>query len=864
MRSIRAWLLRFGGLFGGAARDVDLAAELESHLQLHVDDNIRAGMTPEAARRDAVLRLGGLAATTERYRDRRGLPALDALRLDLRYAVRALAGRPLLLAATTLSIGIGAGINVSVYSVLQRVLFEDIITADAPDRLVRIVPGISYLDFQDLRTAGVPVDLATMTMARPTWRAAGETTTVDAHVVSDNFFDVVGVRPAIGRLFQKGDADPAVLSSGFWHQRFGGDPAALGRTIELNGWPYVIVGVLPREFRSQAIVSPGVYVLTSRHVGSALDNRKAAYFDLVGRLHDGVTREQARAALRIASQGLEARFPAGNAVAARALTIIPGDAFSLVNVLLPAHLAAGVAGIAYALVGLVLVIACANVAGLLVARADERRHEIAVRIALGASRARLAQQFLAESLVIGALGCGSGAALWLWCAALIRKAPAVIDAGVNVVPSSVPLLYCAGLALAVTLGCGIAPAWAASQVSPVGGLQAGRRGHVFRRFTLQRGLVAGQVAISFLLLTVASILLLEFLRARMANPGFDVAHTAAIEVRLPDDSAANFFTLREAVRAAAGVEVVSCDQSLAPPVTFTEHIHRVNSPDDAGYAVAIPRVGPNYFETMGVAVERGRDFNDTDFHVARGAAVPVLVNQTFARRYLAGADPIGQQFLLPAEHEFGRAAREAVIVGVVGDSQVSALNHDRLPVLFTPALTTFLVVRTAGPAAAAVKDLERAITARQPGSAATARSMADRQAIALLPARVSATLMTMLGALAIAVAMIGLHGVVSYTAGRRTFEIGLRVALGATRAAVMRMILRDGLLLVGAGCAFGGVLALILTQVVRAVVSTDRSRADPLSFAAIAALLFMAGIAATVWPALRAASVDPVVALRHE
>jgi hypothetical protein len=376
--------------------------------------------------------------------------------------------------------------------------------------------------------------------------------------------------------------------------------------------------------------------------------------------------------------------------------------------------------------------------------------------------------------------------------------------------------------------------------------------------------VAGQVAVSFVLLTAASILLLTFLRARTADPGFDVAHTAAVEVRLPDDSAANFFTLREAVRTVAGVDAVSCDQSLTPPVTFTEHIHRVNSPDDAGYAVAIPRVGPNYFETMGVAIERGRDFNDADFRPAPGTDVPVLVNRTFARRYLAGADPIGQQYLLPAEPEFGRAARVAVIVGVVHDSQVSALSHDRTPVLFTPALTTFLVVRTAGPAAAAVKDLERAITARQPGSAATARSMTDRMAVALLPSRLGAMLMTALGAIAIVVAMTGLYGVVSYTAGRRTFEIGLRMALGATRAAVVRMILRDGALLVGAGCAAGGGLALILLHVVRAMVSADRSAADPLAFAAIAALLFIAGIAATVWPARRAASVDPAVALRHE
>jgi hypothetical protein len=319
MRSIRAWLLRFGGLLGGAAKDDELAAELESHLQLHIDDNIRAGMTPEAARRDALIRLGGLEATKERYRDRRGLPALDALWLDLRHAVRALARRPLLLAATTLSIGIGAGINVSVYSVLQRVLFEDIITADALIASSGSRPG-SRISTSGSADAGAPVDLATMTMAA----LADQRRDDDGQRArrQRQLIDVVGVRAAIGRTFQSGDADPAVISFGFWQQRFGGDPAALGRTIELNGWPYVIVGVLPRDFRSQAIVSPGVYVPTGRHVSSALDNRRAAYFDLIGRLHDGVTREQATAALRIARKS-STRVPAANTVAERALTAIP-------------------------------------------------------------------------------------------------------------------------------------------------------------------------------------------------------------------------------------------------------------------------------------------------------------------------------------------------------------------------------------------------------------------------------------------------------------------------------------------------------------------------------------------------------------
>src|SRR5437867_1133701 len=326
---------------------------------------------------------------------------------DIQYARRVLLKRPLLLIAAVVSIGIGAGLNVGVYSVLRHVMFDTIITASSPERIVRIDPGMSYPNYGNLREMNNPIDVAAMQMSTLTWRTGQATRTVSAHVVSDNFFDVVAVPPVLGRTFTAADRNPAVvvvISFEFWQQRLGADPAVVGRTIELNGWPYAIIGVLPKGFTAVAIASGNVYVPIGTNVAAGLQDRRAAQFDLIGRLRDGVTREQALAALRVAAQQLETRFPGENKGLARGLGVSPPDTFSFLRQVPVGVVVLSAAATAYGLVGLVLFAACANVAGLLVSRADERRHEIAVRVALGATRGRMIQQFLAESLIISVLG----------------------------------------------------------------------------------------------------------------------------------------------------------------------------------------------------------------------------------------------------------------------------------------------------------------------------------------------------------------------------------------------------------------------------------------------------------------------------
>jgi putative ABC transport system permease protein len=869
MTSLRAFVMRLLAVIRGSRAERELADEIESHLQHHIDDKLRAGMTPDEARRDALLKFGGVTQTRERYRDRLRFPAMDAVYDDLRQAVRLLAKRPLLLLTTTLSIGFGVGVNVSVYAVLHRVLFESIVSGADPERLVWIAPGLSHPNYLDLRRSDLPIDLATMTMITMTWRDATAPVTIHAHVVSDNFFDVAGVTPQLGHVFHTGDAvsttDPArvVLTFGFWQQRLGGDPAIVGKMIRLNDDPYVVVGVLPREFRSMAVASPNVYVETQARVAAALENRKAAYFDVIGRLRDDVAPDRATAALRVAAASLEARFPTDNAGLSRTLHAVPATGFSFLNTA-PSNLAPVVIGIVYALVGLVLAIACANVAGLLVARADERRHEVAVRTALGASRARLAQQFLAESFVIATIGSVAGGALWYWSAALILTVPAVVNAGVSAVPSSLPFVYSAVLALVTTLACGAAPAWTASHVTPVAGLQFRRQGYRLRRFTLQRALVGGQVAICFLLLTVAFVLLTAFLRARIAEPGFDLTHTVAVDVRLPrQQRLRDFFMLRDVIRATSGVESVSSDRGVGPPLTIVEYVRRADRPNDAPLSTAIPRVGPNFFQTMAIPLERGRDFANNDFTAPRGD-LPVLVNQTFARRYFPADDPIDRRLVLPGNDETGRGERIARVVGVARDSKATGVGHDTVPVLYTPDASTSLVVRVAGPAAGALRSLERAVAIREPGAVVAASPTADRLATALLPAEIGGLLMTALGAVAMLLAMTGLYGVVRYTASRRTFEIGVRLALGATRSAVIRMILGDACSIVAAGCAIGALATSVVVLTLRRILSAGPGSIEAVAFLAALVLLVATGVGASAWPARRAARIDPVAALRHE
>jgi predicted permease len=870
---VRSLLARVLALFRRRQADEELSDEIGAHLDFAAAENVARGMSPEEARLTAALKFGGVLQTKEAYRDRQGWPRLEHLFNDLRHAIRVLAKRPILLATTTISIGLGVGINVAVYSVLRTVLFETGVTAAAaPDDLFRLAPGLSYPNYVDVRTNDAFVDLAAMQASTLTYRAGDTTTTIGARVVSDNFFEVLGLHALYGRTFGSKDdvhtikdSNVVVISYGFW-RRLGGDQTVVERTLYLNGWPYTVVGVLPNGVYSMTgpLVSPSVYVPLGPRVNRALEVRSAAQFDVVGRLRNGMTHQQASAALGAMAQDLERRFPDANLGMRRALSIAP-----LRGVVQQLEAPAGrvaftLASALYAVVGLVLLVACANVAGLLLARAAERARETSIRIALGATRGRLLQQFLAESLVVATLGCLAGAAFWIVVSAILPRTALIVNAGIDLIPAPLSLVQCGLLTVVVTIACGIGPALTANQFTPGVGLQPSRTGISLKRWGLRQSLVVAQVGVSFILLVGASALLFSLFRQQLADPGFDITHTLSIQMRLSTTSTGpDFFALRDAIRTIPAVEAVSSGDLPVGLIGF-DRVYKIGATNDQGFSVQVNQVGPRYLETMGIHVIRGRDLSDEDVRRASTPATPVVIGETLARRYLGSIDVIDQQLVLPRDPENGRAARRLQIVGVSQDGAVQVFGGDRIPVLYFPALSPSLVVRVAGTLTGALRALERTVATLEPGAAVTVAPMATRLAAVLLPVRVATILLSSLGAVGLVLTVTGLYGVVSYAFNRRRFEIGLRIALGASWSSIMRLMLQDAVVIVGAGSIAGGVLSFALIRAIWPLLAGDQSSMTPLALLAVFVLMLTVGIAAALRPALGAAAVDPMLALRQD
>jgi putative ABC transport system permease protein len=873
VRRLRAWLPRLASVFGASARHREIDDELAAHLELHVADEIAAGMAPAEARRRARLALGGIQQTKERVRDRAGLPQVESLLYDLRHAIRSLSRRKILVLTTTASIGFGVGVNIAAYAVLRGLLFSGwIVGAGAPERLIGIWPGLSFPNYQDLQARDLPVETAALQSSTLVWRTDADTTTVAARVVSENFFDVLRVRPVTGQTFPAagGAGDRVIVSFDFWQRRLHGDRAIIGRALDLNGWPHVVVGVLPPEFKAPVgpMISASVYVPISPHVNNGLQNRGAAQFDLVGRLRDGVSRPQAYAALKAAAEQLERDFPDANTGLARSLRVFDGSVGPVQAMVAEApqgRVVLTLAFVGYALVALVLVIACANVAGLLTARADERRHETAVRVALGASRGRLVQQSLAESLVLALLGCGVGAALWVIPMRLLPSSALIANAGIELVTPPLPLLLSLVLIVVVTVTCGLAPAFGAANAPPLMALKTGRLAGFVRRRRLQRLLVGAQVTISVVVLATAFLLAHAYVLLTAVAPGYDTAHTVAISARIPrNPGAGTMADVKAALERTPGVESVSYGALPLGLLPRTAAVHRMGR-RDTPMRIDLHPSGPEYLGTMGIPLTRGRDLRDSDLGRGSETETPVVVNETFARRYLQASDPLEQRVVLERDTENGRPERTLRVVGVARDTKMRGLGDEDLPIVYIPGISPLsVVVRVAGPAAAAASELSNVAARALPGSAITVTPMSSRLRTALLPSRIGALLLTSLGGIGLLLAMTGLFGIISADATRRTFEIGVRMALGATRAAVLWLVLRRAIALVLVSALVGTVAALIAARALTPLLAAGQSTADPVALVLVILVLLVVAGAASFRPARRAANVDPVVALRTE
>jgi len=808
---------------------------------------------------------------------------LRGLGQDLRYAARSLRSRPLLVAVAVAVLALGIGASTAVFSVVDAVLLRPLPFADArrlvlawqrsPDDSVPFIE-VSYPDYLDWRQQARAFEsMAIIPTVNQGFVLAGdEPLQVQGRLVSGNFFDVLGARALVGRTLRPDDdragaSRVVVLGHGLWQRRFGGDPAVVGRTIVVDGTPMDVVGVMPRFFRYPPKAEMWTPVVPA--IPEAVANRGVCWAIVVGRLAPGVRLAQARGELNGIVAGLAKTNPYAPADAA-VLTPLTDEFFGPARPALLVLLAA---------VLLVLLVACANVSALLLARAADRQREIAVRLALGASRARLVRQLLCESALIALAGVVGGIVMARWS----------LDALVALVPADVPrlqdaaidarvLAFTVALAAGAALLAGLAPALLASRPSLTDALEGGARtagpGRAQRR--LQGLLVGTEAAVALVLLAGAGLMAQTFQNLRRVDLGYDPRHVLALEVAAPHGKyekpaawRALYERLVERVDRLPGVEA-SAGVFLRPlwGQMGNDWFFTVEGQSDADSRrnphVNLESVTPGYFGTMRTPRRRGRDFTDRD---AEGAPGVAIVSDGFARRYWPGQDPIGKRLKIPLP-ESPYHLTWLTVVGVVADARYREIQASRLDLylsyLQSPYGPRHLVVRTSGdplaiaPAVRAiVRDVDRDLLAED------ITSMESLVEAALGGPRFGMQLLSAFALAALALAALGTYGVMAFLVGRRTREIGVRMALGARGADVLSLVLGQGLRPVLAGLAVGAAGSLALGRAIASLLFGVAPH-DATTMAGASAVLAAVAAAACYLPARRAARLDPAVALRRE
>jgi putative ABC transport system permease protein len=799
---------------------------------------------------------------------------------DVRYAARTLARSPGLVIVTVLCLGLGIGVNATIFNLFNAAVLQEP-TAREPQRLVRIEPGnsdqISYLNYRDLLgTAGFD-DIAISGSASLNLRNGQEIEPLTALQVSGNFFDLLGVGALTGRTFNQEESVPErrplviVLDHRFWQRKFGGDANVLGRTLDLNGEIFMIIGVLgPGHRPGMGFFRPDAYVPISAVVSPAFQDRRRQAFELRARLAPGVTRTQAQAAFTSAAQALEAAYPEVNQGFGEPAAVLSVSGLALLQGRgVPPELMIGTV-LPFAIFGLLLLVACANVAGLLLARAADRRREIAIRLAIGASRGSVVQMLLVETLMLSIIGTAGGLLLTVWLTGLLTTVQLPNAAGLHLPGVQLDLrltLYALAVAIFTALFCGLAPALQATRVNLTPGLKEQSSGSRRRGGGLRGVLVAGQVFASVLLLTMCLLFLRSLQNVGTVDPGFDIEHGITARVALDQhrftEEQRGLFAERAVERLGALPGITSASfASLIPlggdSVGASRQRQLKDRPDWSSPEVLFADVGPRYFETMGIAVRRGREFLSGD---RRGAPSVAIVNETYAR------------LAFPAEDALGRSVRGrddepwSEIVGVVADNKYTFLSEPPAPQMFFPFLqrggSLFLQVRTSGSPARDSAAVKRTIADLDKTVVVSVQSTKDATSLEFTLRRSATGLLAALGTLGLLLAMIGLFGVLAWEVSRRTREIGIRVALGASPGAVRRLVVRDAMWLVAAGTIAGLAAAVLLALPLRDVLA-GASPADPVVLTGVPGVLLLVTLVASWIPARRASAVDAVMALRGE
>src|SRR5579871_1015826 len=884
-RSVRQ---RLRSLFASEKQDREMQEELRQHLDQQIQENIARGMAPDEARLSAIHAMGGLEQIEQQCRDARGSSFLEDLLQDLRYGIRQLRRNKGFSVLAILCLTLGIGANAAVFSWLEGILFRPYPMVVHQDRLFAVAERVqgesgadvlSWPDFLDLRrNCTLCEDSFVSKITSSTLNIGDRAEITTGSVVSANYFDAIGVHPALGRGFEPNedsgnDAHPVVvISYQLWRSRFKGDPQIVGKTQRLNNVPHTIIGVAPEGFYGTFVGwamqfwVPVSMESTFSSGGYKLEDRGARWVESYVHLKPGVTRAQAQQQISAISSQLQASYPTINRGRSIGLWALWETPFNHAGELLPTL------EMMVAVVAFVLLIACANVGNLLLVRSFVRRHEMSLRLAIGASRGRLWKQLLTEGLILSALGTGGGLLFAYWSRHALKLffparsgvsmyLPGTIDARV--------LALSAGVSLLVTVIVGLIPALQLRRLDLSGPLKSESSSVVGAHSGawIRSGLVIFQVSLSFLLLIGAALLLESLQKIRTADPGFTTTRVVTTGVSLVaagySDAQAKIFqdALIDRLRALPGVESVA--HARVTPLGFKAFSSTPIAVD--GYQPALNelptvdynQVSPDYFATLGIALVSGREFLRSDDEKAPPVAI---VNQTMVERYWGGQDPVGRRVQVK-----GRWAR---VVGVAADSKYYSMREGPKPFLYVPLRQDFdrasdLNLRTTHPLQNILSGVLREVHALDPNLALYEMiTLQERVNRATSPQAVAVTLVSMLGGLALLLAAIGLYGVMSYAVAQSTRELGLRMALGAGAATLLRLVISRGLKLTAGGVLLGAVAALALTRLLGNLLYHVSPR-DPAVFASALAVMAITAISACLFPALRAARTDPARVLKN-
>lgn len=804
---------------------------------------------------------------------------------DLRYGVRMLLKRKSFTVIAVLSLALGTGANTAIFSLINTVLLRPL-PIQNPQQLValnstaenHLFPTFSYPNYKDFRDRNdVFAGLIAYRFTPLSLSHDGVNERVWGYEVTGNYFEVLGVDAALGRTMSSDDdrtpgGHPiAVMSYKCWQQRFGRDQSIIGKNVIVNGRSYMVIGVAPQGFYGTEVISaPDLFFPIAMQEqldlgNNWLDNRSADTIFVQGRLKPGVTTAQAQTQLNAIASQLEREFPDANEGKRVALSR-PG----LIGLALRGPVL-GFAGLLMAVVGLVLLLACTNLANLLLARATERRREIAVRLALGASRFRLVRQLLTESLLLALAGGALGLlpAFWLVGLAATIKMPPNIPATIEIFIDYRVFIFTFLLSLVTGVLFGLLPALQTTRTDLVPALkdEVSFGGH--RRSWLKSSLIVAQISLSLVLLVGGGLMMRALERAQTINVGFDPQHAVEVEFNLRlqgyESGPAKEFQKRllERVRALPGIQSAGIADIIPVDLHFSRasiFIEGQPLERQANVPTAMCNRGsPGYFQAMGTRLVEGRDFTEQDDDKAPRVAI---INETFARRFFPGEDPIGKRFGL------GRPGAAMLVIGVVQDGKYAGLNEEPRPFVGRPlwqsdAGATSLIVRTEGDEQRLKAVVSREVQQLDSHLPMSANTLVEKMSLPLLPARIAASVLGGFGLLALALAAIGIYGVISYAVSTRTHEIGIRMALGAQKTDVLTLVLGQGMRLTLIGVAIGLSAALALTRLMKALLF-GVSATDPATFVLASLLLAAVALLACYLPARRAAKVDPMVALRHE